>query len=129
MYLTKFRNIPIQIYKNPKNLDNLSEWAKGIITADGDLWMMEFDYKKGDVFHIDLIKWLYRNGNIDCKNGLVVNRNDNLFNHISIIRMGFTNEFCLSDSYSSHVRNKLQEDMKEIFGKVKIQNPKYEFII
>ena len=107
----------VNIYKNPKNLDNFENNVRAILDKRGDLYVAQED---GDFIHGDIAKSL---GMTNNKYG-IYDKKDSV---VLLNRVGNKNSFALSDTFINFYEDN-KNSIDTILTNGKKTNPQYDFI-
>lgn len=121
-YLRQFKSNDeiFDIYRNPKSIVRLKDDIRGIITPDGDLYIIDDNWS---VTHDMFSEWLNLIGYPIPKYVI-----DNLDQYVPVVRFGKSNKFYLSESYREGDVGANIDNILKIFNKAKGKNPTIEFI-
>lgn len=118
----------VELYKNPKTINKMMPWMRGIIMRDGDLYVLEIDEETREdaVLHTDIIKHMNKVvPDFQSHYEEYANPMDYLNYFITVDRNDNTNTFSLAESYSP---DEVEEEM-EVFEEYKIifetKNPQF----
>ena len=115
------RETPFQVFKNPKSIKKLKSNVRGIITENGDLYVIDDDY---NIIHNQFATWLNDQGYPIPKD---------VYNHLNEIvpvqRYENSNKFYLSESISSEEIDKFKEKFQQTFERAKKKNPTINFVM
>jgi len=87
-------NPPVPVYKNPKSLDGFSNDTRGILLANGDLYLA-LNY---NAFHDNILELLAENGLVSYQNKIDYGRRLPK-DFIAVVRVGTTKTFNQSSIY------------------------------
>lgn len=133
------RDYEVKYFKNPTKLEMkyISNWARGIITLNGDLFVQsilevggtqERDWTQHALIHDDLFEWLEKNNFIRGVTQLWdVYDDDAIKKILLVVRDNNTNNFILGESYRPRIIKKSQKEIKEYEKQVKKKNPHLSF--
>lgn len=127
--LKNFKNDLVEIFKNPKSLRNFPNWARAILTKDGDLYVL---HQEGNevIIHSDIVNILNNKYNIfvsyykELENPL-----DYIDEIITLDRSGDSNIFMLAESYDLDEVNESRDLFEPYEEQFKIKHPNFKLII
>lgn len=117
------------IYKNPKNLENIGESARGVIDKDGNLFIENFS----QAIHHDIIKILIARGYLK---GYEFKKNWNSFlpseiGFLTVQRYGNTNNIAIGHSnkliYDDYGFKQHYQDFNDFINKARTKSPDIGF--
>jgi len=120
------------LVKNPKNLSSFPPGSRGVITKDGNLYLVA-DVE--NVIHVDILNTLKKLGIINTKTRGWENPEDlDKFEYVTVQRVFNKPAFAIGESYAlpkpkrEEERKKALLFFKPYFEAAKKKNPKFEFI-
>jgi hypothetical protein len=112
------------LVKNPKDINAIDEWVRGVIDKDGNL----FIEKEYNTTHTFILNILIKKGYIDDN----FNRwwdDDEPTEFVCVMREKHTNKLLLSESYSKDFIEDYKYNFIEFTNKCKSKNPEWRFIL
>jgi hypothetical protein len=112
------------LVKNPKDINAIDEWVRGVIDKDGNL----FIEKEYNTTHTFILNILIKKGYIDDNfNRWWTDEEPSEF--VCVMREEHTKKLLLSESYSTYFIEENKNIFKEFTNKCKSKNPKWRFIL
>jgi len=112
----------VEVFKNPKSIKRLEPNIRGIVTENGDLYVVNCG--NYDIIHNDFSKWLNIMGY-----PIPSNIYDYLENNIPLQRYEKTNKFYLGESMTTQRINNHIDSFRKIIKRAGNKNPTINFIL
>lgn len=113
------------VFQNPKNLDSFDSDVRAISDVNGDLYVLHDGIS---VNHKQIGNALYEKGIISDSNIYFLSHRSDEVKYITLLRVGKTNEFIISDSMYDRYTDDQLKQLEILFKRVKRKNPQYTFI-
>lgn len=133
-----YEKTPTKVYKNPISLENFGQDVRGIVTKNGDIYLLD---EMTSVKHEDLIAFLQLNNVISAVKGNTKNEIlDNLINHnenyyienlhdyIPIERIGRTDTFEFVESVSIKTPRREKNKVEQICSLARKKHSNFKFV-
>jgi hypothetical protein len=119
------------VYKNPKTLQDMQEWMRGVVLKSGDLYVFDAEEveRHNVLIHADAIKWMNKKLGLNSGYGEGDNPLDYINQFITVDRSEDSDIFVLAESYDLDEVAELADEFRPYLKNFKIKNPNLDLVI
>ena len=113
-------NVVIEVYKNPKSINKMGTYTRGVLDPDGNLFVVD---DARDITHTDFIAWLLRKSLL-LKDGKPIGKAEDC---LEMDRYMATNVFILSTSWDNDLIKESKPWIDNFIKKAQEKLTQFEF--